>query len=557
MQTAATPARTRHSSDRVPQFMVGWQPWWPNFLRNIFDLFRRQPPLQLICAPGEFWPDVFVKRPLPWVNFAESGALHLACAFFFAVFGSALFSHEPIIAEDPFEHTTITYHPISEFLPEIKSTTPQQPRKQVAKPDPAFAKQQIISVPFKSDNTAQTIINPPHPNILLTEAKLPNLVVNTPNPAPPVAAIERPLLQLPDLTFKPIAPAPQVHASARLTPAIDLTVAKPAPTVARSSAAKLPDLQLAPIAPAPEIHAKVRALDLPVAKPTLAVPAISGITTARPLAAPIGDVARAVAPAPSTSGSSMVQPSGRLIALSISPAPPAAEIKVPDASRHGTFEASPLGRRAGTGAPDLPKATTTSDSSGSPASAGTGDGVRVSVAPALPSAVSSVRTPARPAADLRTLMAKASVPDVTRPVMPPSQRTMEDQVFGSRRSYSLQLNMPNLTSAGGSWVIHFAELKENTGGDVSTPVAMKKVDPAYPPELMEERIEGTVVLYAIIHADGNVSDVRILHGFNDRLDENARIALGKWHFQPAMKAGAPVDLEAVVQIPFKLRKPQF
>ncbi len=116
----------------------------------------------------------------------------------------------------------------------------------------------------------------------------------------------------------------------------------------------------------------------------------------------------------------------------------------------------------------------------------------------------------------------------------------------------MALNMPNLNSAGGSWVVRFAELR-NSGpsGELLAPVATQKVDPAYPLELMRRNVEGTVALYAIIHSDGHVSDVRVLHGIDDRLDGYAMAALSRWRFQPATKNGNPVALEAVVMIPFR------
>jgi protein TonB len=89
---------------------------------------------------------------------------------------------------------------------------------------------------------------------------------------------------------------------------------------------------------------------------------------------------------------------------------------------------------------------------------------------------------------------------------------------------------------------------------LSTPVATNKVDPAYPAQLIRDQVEGNVVLYAVIHSDGTVGEVRVLEGFHQQLDENARLALLRWHFRPAMKNGVPVDLEAVVQIPFRARK---
>jgi len=116
----------------------------------------------------------------------------------------------------------------------------------------------------------------------------------------------------------------------------------------------------------------------------------------------------------------------------------------------------------------------------------------------------------------------------------------------------MSLNLPNLNSAGGSWVIRFAELKD--GGETGTlaaPVATQTADPAYPLELMRQNVQGTVTLMAIIRSDGTVSDVQVLQGVDERLDEYARKALARWHFRPATRNGNPVDLEAVVRVPFR------
>src|SRR5438034_8074929 len=112
----------------------------------------------------------------------------------------------------------------------------------------------------------------------------------------------------------------------------------------------------------------------------------------------------------------------------------------------------------------------------------------------------------------------------------------------------MTLSMPNLASAGGSWIVRFAELKETgPGGELTAPVALTKVDPAYPQDLIRDHIEGTVTVYAVIHSDGSVGDLRVLRGIDERLDANAMIALSHWRFRPGTKNGAPVDLEAVVQ----------
>ncbi len=154
------------------------------------------------------------------------------------------------------------------------------------------------------------------------------------------------------------------------------------------------------------------------------------------------------------------------------------------------------------------------------------------------------------------------VTSAPRPMQPASATNLsepEREVFGNRRFYSVTLNMPNLNSAGGSWVIRFAELNHDSNprnadtpaADLSQPAATRKVDPAYPLQLMRENVAGTVILYAVIHADGTVGNVRVLRGVDERLDRFASEAIAQWQFQPATKNGTPVDVEATFQIPFR------
>jgi TonB family protein len=167
--------------------------------------------------------------------------------------------------------------------------------------------------------------------------------------------------------------------------------------------------------------------------------------------------------------------------------------------------------------------------------------------------MASVRPPRVSSAPARTMQAENTT----------NLSEAERAVFGNRKFYSLTLNMPNLNSAGGSWVIRFAELGHDSNSDtnnhdagapaaeLSQPAAKRKVDPAYPMQLMRENVFGTVILYAIIHADGTVGNVRVLRGVDDRLDQFASQAVAQWQFQPATKNGTPVDVEATFQIPFR------
>jgi TonB family protein len=159
---------------------------------------------------------------------------------------------------------------------------------------------------------------------------------------------------------------------------------------------------------------------------------------------------------------------------------------------------------------------------------------------------------ARPAPDIPHATPGSDLPRT------PAPGTVEQEVFGPRKYYSMILNMPNLTSAGGSWIIRFAALKQiSDQSELTAPVAVHKVDPAYPLSLMRAKVEGTVTLYAIIRADGTVDSVKVLRGVDDALDENARVALSHWQFRPATRHGVAVDLEALIQIPFAARKQPF
>jgi TonB family protein len=132
---------------------------------------------------------------------------------------------------------------------------------------------------------------------------------------------------------------------------------------------------------------------------------------------------------------------------------------------------------------------------------------------------------------------------------------VDREVFHGNRPYTMTLNMPNLNSSTGSWEIRFAEMESGKKvGDLLAPVATEKSDPGYPLELIRSNVHGMVTLYAVIGADGKVAAIRVLNSPDDRLDAYAKQALARCRFAPAERAGNPVALEAVVRIPFRVRR---
>ena len=229
-------------------------------------------------------------------------------------------------------------------------------------------------------------------------------------------------------------------------------------------------------------------------------------------------------------------------------------------NRRGVFAAGPTGHVGASGAPAA--------NSGGLAEAGNGNTnsapdklAGISVAPgAVPPANSGLPVVAAP--PVRSLWAMASIPASLRNLpprahtdLPAAPSEIDRQVFGRKKFYSVTLNMPNLNSRSGSWVIRFAELNNDPAqGDLTAPVVVEKVDPAYPGILMRQHVTGTVTLYAVIAADGSVAGVRVLRGVDDRLDAAARDALRHCHFRPATKNGLAVALEAVIRIPFEVHR---
>jgi len=130
-----------------------------------------------------------------------------------------------------------------------------------------------------------------------------------------------------------------------------------------------------------------------------------------------------------------------------------------------------------------------------------------------------------------------------------------DPRFDGRAVYTISVQMPNVTSVSGSWMVWFAERRPLAGAPpagIQSPVPLRKVDPKYYREAVEDHVEGTVRLFAVIRRDGQVDAIEILRGIDSRLDRSAAEALAKWQFEPARRNGVPVDVDAIFEVPFRL-----
>jgi protein TonB len=79
------------------------------------------------------------------------------------------------------------------------------------------------------------------------------------------------------------------------------------------------------------------------------------------------------------------------------------------------------------------------------------------------------------------------------------------------------------------------------------------VPPQYPAEAGRERIEGTVVLMAVIAKDGTVRDVRVESGL-PLLAQAAIDAVKQWRYKPYLLNGEPIEVDSHITINFTLSR---
>jgi protein TonB len=77
------------------------------------------------------------------------------------------------------------------------------------------------------------------------------------------------------------------------------------------------------------------------------------------------------------------------------------------------------------------------------------------------------------------------------------------------------------------------------------------VTPQYPPEAGRARLEGTVLLMAVIGKDGSVKDVRVESGL-PILAQAAIDAVRQWRYKPYLIDGQPVEVDSRITINFTL-----
>ncbi|MGH9561059.1 MAG: TonB family protein, partial [Terracidiphilus sp.] len=91
-------------------------------------------------------------------------------------------------------------------------------------------------------------------------------------------------------------------------------------------------------------------------------------------------------------------------------------------------------------------------------------------------------------------------------------------------------------------------------GNTMAARVLSVVLPAYPKELQDANVSGTVILRAVIGKDGSMKEVAPLSG-PPQLSRIAADAVKQWRYQPTVLEGAPVEVSTTISIDFTPGKP--
>lgn len=539
-QNEPYPIAVRLPGRAIPNLSVAWKSFHQSFFSEI-PAFLRWTRVPQIDPADDIFRDCRIKRNIPMRAVVAAALWHV---FFFVVPWPRL----PVAPKknSAFDNAELTWSGPIDDLPLLN--VPKQGPKPVAKPkasetqrpapnDEAFhPRQRIYTDPVRPTHPRQTLVNseaPMEAPRVLTP--LPNIVqlATTSGPA-------RPHLEISEKTLAKLRPKEVKRRATTDTPPPD------APNLETQAA----DFSLAtetngPARPKLELNAG--------SAPRMADHKQTGDSAAVP------ELANAAA----RSGGG---PSTTVIALSASPVPPAPVVEVPKGNLAASVAISPEGKGTGSGAGSGAAPGGPADGGDRGGSGKNSVGISISGGNPKPNAgISGLGGAAKLSLPKTSAMYKR--PDPSAAIEDPPARTgapnfaalppgaPPEKIFESHRTYSMNVNMPNLNSVTGSWVIHFAELHQlgiaSLPGEVNAPSPTRKVDPKYPQDMVKEHVEGEVILYGVIRPDGNVDSIQVVRKLDPQLDANAVAAFQQWKFEPAMKNGQPVALEAIVHIPFK------
>jgi periplasmic protein TonB len=92
------------------------------------------------------------------------------------------------------------------------------------------------------------------------------------------------------------------------------------------------------------------------------------------------------------------------------------------------------------------------------------------------------------------------------------------------------------------------------GGQIRPPILLHRVEPVYPPAAAASRLQGVVILEALVDRDGTVADVKVLRSAGSVLDREALSAVRQWRYSPLVLNGQHLRFVLTVVLAFSVER---
>jgi TonB family protein len=143
-----------------------------------------------------------------------------------------------------------------------------------------------------------------------------------------------------------------------------------------------------------------------------------------------------------------------------------------------------------------------------------------------------------------------------------------DKVQAAVRAFDSHLNASFIVRSGGDATLRVAPVittPQTTGngtvtatgiyrpgGGVTNPIPTYKPEPQYSEEATKAKWQGAVLVSVVIDETGKPINIKIIRPLGLGLDEKAIEAVSQWKFQPGMKDGVAVPVQAQIEVSFRL-----
>jgi TonB family protein len=149
-----------------------------------------------------------------------------------------------------------------------------------------------------------------------------------------------------------------------------------------------------------------------------------------------------------------------------------------------------------------------------------------------------------------------------------------DKVQAAVRAFDSHLNANFIVRNGGDATLRVAPVTTITqtvttptgtvtatgvyrpGNDIANPMVLSKTEPEYSEAAQKAKWQGAVLLSIVVDETGKPINIKVVRPLGLGLDEKAIEAVSQWKFQPGMKDGVPVPVQAQIEVTFRLPQTQ-